>query len=104
MGDAITTPFDAFVFVLVFVGIPTLIFGGPIAVLGFLSVRRTIQLNRKRKSETGNSLLTSSKSEAHSLTASPGLPWLVALILLLIVGAIVFLVFGASISRVLMQW
>ena len=92
MGDAITTPFDVFVFFLVFVGIPALIFGGPIVVLGFLSVRRTIQLNRQRRNH----------SDPNSLTASPRLPWLVALFLFSVVGAIAFLVFGASISRALM--
>jgi hypothetical protein len=99
MGDAINTPFDVFVFVLIFVGIPTLIFGAPIALLGFLSARRTIQLNRKCRIETDNSLRT---TEANSVGTLPVSPWLVALFLLMIVGAIVFLVFGASISQMLM--
>jgi hypothetical protein len=102
MGDAIKTPFDVFVFFLVFVGIPALIFGGPIAVLGFLSVRRSIQLNKKRRNAAVNSLLNPSESEVNSFSMSPGLPWLIAVILFVIVGAIVFLVFGASISQVLM--
>jgi hypothetical protein len=98
MGDAIQTPFDVFVFFLVFVGIPTLIFGGPIAVLGFRSARRTIQLNRKRRKQAANS---PQQPEASLLSVS-GLPWLVALILVVTVGAIVFLVFGASIHQMLM--
>jgi len=99
MGDAITTPFDVFLFVLVFVGIPALIFGGPIAVLGLLSVRRTILLKRNYRNETFHS---PQGLEANALSMSSGFPWLVALILLVTVGAIVFLVFGASISQLLM--
>ena len=90
MGDAIQTPFDVFVFFLVFVGIPALIFGGPIAVLGFLSARRTIQLSRKHRNET---VYSPQQPEANLPSISP---WLVAVILLVIVGTIVFLVFGAS--------
>jgi uncharacterized BrkB/YihY/UPF0761 family membrane protein len=98
MGDAIQTPFDVFVFFLVFVGIPALMFGGPIAVLGFLSARRTIPLSRKRINETFDS---PQQPEVISLSISR-LPWLVALTLLVFVGAIVFLVFGASVHQLLM--
>lgn len=87
MGDGVITPFDEFLFFLVFVGTPALIFGGPIVVLVFLSARRTAQLNRHH----GNDSDTSPRS-----------PWLIALFVSGIVGAISFLVFGASISRLLM--
>ena len=87
MGDAITTPFDAFLFILVFVGVPAVIFGGPIVVLAFLSARRTAQLNRQH----GNDSDTSPRS-----------PWLIALFVSGVVGVFAFLAFGASISRLLM--
>jgi hypothetical protein len=103
MGDAITTPFDVFVFVLIFVGIPTLIFGMPIAVLGFLSVRRKIQLNAKRNNETLDSRLTPASSNTNSKVSSSGLPWLVALILLIAVAAIVYLISGAPLSRIFLM-
>jgi hypothetical protein len=102
MGDAIQTPFDVFMFFLVFVGIPTLIFGGPIAVLGFLSARRSMRLNRKRRNESTDLLQAAPDSQEHLVSTLPGSPWLVALFLLVIVAAIVFLVFGASVSQMLM--
>ena len=49
MGDAITTPFDVFLFIVIFYGTPFLLFGMPVILLIFLSVRRTRRLHRRRR-------------------------------------------------------
>jgi hypothetical protein len=63
MGDGIHTPFSEFVFLLVLVGIPFLIFGMPIVVLVLRSARRTMLLNRKRKNESLDAQLAHRSSE-----------------------------------------
>ena len=77
MGDGITTPFDVFVFVLIFAGIPLLLFGFPIAVLIFLSVRRH--------------RILAGKGKAHQPSQTRLVPWLCAFLALVGIGVIVFL-------------
>ena len=96
MGDGVNTPFDVFVFFLIFVGIPTLIFGLPIVVLGFLSTRRAVQLKRKRQNEASEH--THQASETKAADISERWPWLLALLLLVVTTAIAYLIFAAPIS------
>ena len=99
MGDGITTPFDVIIFFLIFVGIPTLIFGLPIVVLGFLFARRTVQLNRKRQNEISERTDQGSNTKAADI--SERWPWCVALLLLVVTMAIAYLIFAAPISKLL---
>ena len=61
MGDAINTPFDVFLFVVVFVGVPMLLFSLPIIVLVLLSERRYRSLKRRQKNESLDSSTSASE-------------------------------------------
>lgn len=99
MGDGITTAFDVFAFFLIFVGIPTFIFGMPIVVLGFLSARRRVLLNRKHANELSEYMHQDSITEAADIPK--GWPWLVALLLLAATMAIAYLTFATPVSNLI---
>ncbi len=61
MGDAVNTPFDLFVFILIFGGIPFLIVALPIVVLVLISVGRSVLLNRRRTNESLDTTTHASK-------------------------------------------
>ena len=81
MGDGINSGFDVICFFLIFVGIPTLIFGLPIVALVILSFRT-------KRLVTENDGASSARSRI--------LAWLCALLALFGVGVLMFLITGVG--------